>query len=48
MDPEDYKVLLIIAGLTLYMQFSFTIKIKPTAWREFLGSRDAGKLEAPS
>jgi hypothetical protein len=31
LDLEDYKVLLIVAGLVSYVQFGFAIKIKPTA-----------------
>jgi hypothetical protein len=35
LEPNDYKVLLVVAGLALYTQFGFTIK--PTAWTKFLG-----------
>jgi hypothetical protein len=50
LDPEDYKVLLIVAGLASYMQFGITIKINPTAWREFLclRGRGAGRCEVLS
>jgi hypothetical protein len=34
LEPNDYKVLLVVAGLASYMQFGFAIK--PTAWRKFL------------
>ena len=48
LDPEDLEVLLIIAGLASYTKFGITIKINPTAWREFLSGRGAGKREALS
>ncbi len=35
LEQNDYKVLLVVAGLASYMRFSFAIK--PTAWRKFLG-----------
>ncbi len=35
LEPNDYKVLLIVAGLASYSKLGFAIK--PTAWREFLG-----------
>jgi hypothetical protein len=35
LELNDYKVLLVIAGLASYTQFGFAIK--PTAWRKFLG-----------
>jgi hypothetical protein len=35
LDPDDYEVLIIIAGLASYMQFGFAIK--PTAWKNFFG-----------
>jgi len=35
LEPKDYEVLLVIAGLASYTRFGF--KIKPTAWRKFLG-----------
>jgi len=35
LEPNDYEVLLVIAGLASYTRFGF--KIKPTAWRKFLG-----------
>jgi hypothetical protein len=47
-DPDNYEVILIIAGLVSYRQFGITIKIKPTAWREFLGGRDSSRCEALS
>jgi hypothetical protein len=34
LEPNDYEVLLVIAGLASYTRFGF--KIKPTAWRKFL------------
>ena len=37
METNHYKVLLIIAGLASYTRFGF--KIKPTAWRRFLGGQ---------
>jgi hypothetical protein len=45
---EDYKVILIIAGLASYTQFGFTIRIKPTAWKEFLGGSGTGRCKVPS
>jgi hypothetical protein len=47
LDPTDYKVLLIVAGLVWYTQFGITIKIKPMAWREFLGGKGTGRCRAP-
>ncbi len=35
LEPNDYKVLLVVAGLASYTQLGFAIK--PTAWRKFLG-----------
>ncbi len=35
MEPNNYKVLLVIAGLASYTRLGFAIK--PTAWRKFLG-----------
>jgi hypothetical protein len=35
LEPNDYKVLLVVTGLALYTQLGFAIK--PTAWRKFLG-----------
>ena len=35
LEPNDYEVLLVVAGLASYTRFGF--KIKPTAWRKFLG-----------
>ncbi len=36
LEPNDYKVLLVVSGLALYTtQFGFAIK--PMAWRKFLG-----------
>jgi hypothetical protein len=35
LDPNDYEVLLIVAGLAHYTRFSFAMK--PTAWWKFLG-----------
>jgi len=34
LEPNDYEVLLVFAGLASYTRFGF--KIKPTAWRKFL------------
>ncbi len=34
LEPNDYEVLLVVAGLALYTQLGFAIK--PTAWRKFL------------
>jgi len=36
LEPHDYEVLLIVAGLASYNRYGF--KMKPTAWRTFLGS----------
>ena len=35
MEPNDYEVLLIVAGLAHYTRFGFAMK--PTAWSKFLG-----------
>ncbi len=35
LEPIDYKVLLVIAGLASYTRLGFAIK--PTAWRKLLG-----------
>ena len=35
LDPNNYKVLLVVAGLAHCTRFGFTIK--PTPWRMFLG-----------
>jgi hypothetical protein len=35
LEPNDYKVLLVVTGLALYTRLGFAIK--PTAWRKFLG-----------
>jgi hypothetical protein len=43
-ETNDYEVLLIIAGLASYTRFGF--KIKPTAWRKFLGGQ-RGSADAP-
>jgi hypothetical protein len=48
LEPNGYKVLFIIAGLALYIQFDITTEINPMAWREFLGGRGIGRPEAPS
>jgi hypothetical protein len=37
LDPNEYEVLLINAGLALYTRFGF--QIKADAWRKFLGGR---------
>ncbi len=46
-EPNNYKVLLVIAGLASYTQLDFAIK--PTAWRKFLGGHqfavDDGAIE---
>ena len=34
LDPNDYKVLLVVAGLARYTQLGFAMKL--TAWRKFL------------
>jgi hypothetical protein len=34
LEPNDYKVLLFVAGLTHYTRFGFALK--PTAWSKFL------------
>jgi hypothetical protein len=35
LEPNNYEVLLIIAGLASYTRFGFSIK--PAAWRKFFG-----------
>ncbi len=35
LEPKDYVVLLVVAGLALHTKLGFAIK--PTAWRKFLG-----------
>ncbi len=35
LEPNNYEVLLVFAGLALYTKLGFAIK--PTAWRKFLG-----------
>ena len=35
LEPNDYEVFFIVAGLASYTRFGFTIK--PTAWKTFLG-----------
>ncbi len=35
MEPNDYEVLLVVAGLASYTKLGFAIK--PTAWRKYLG-----------
>jgi hypothetical protein len=35
LEPNDYEMLLAVAGLASYTQFG--LAIKPTAWRKFLG-----------
>jgi len=35
LDPNDYEVLLVVAGLAHYTRFGFAMK--PTAWSKFLG-----------
>ncbi len=35
LDPNNDKVLLVVAGLAYYTRFGFAMK--PTAWRKFLG-----------
>ena len=35
MEPNDYEVLLVVAGLAHYTRFGFAMK--PTAWSKFLG-----------
>jgi hypothetical protein len=35
LEPKDYKMLLVVAGLASYTRLGFAIK--PTAWRKFLG-----------
>ena len=35
LGPNDYKVLLVVAGLAHYTRFGFAMK--PTAWSKFLG-----------
>jgi hypothetical protein len=37
LDQEEYKALLIVAGLASYTRFGF--QIKANAWRKFLGGR---------
>ncbi len=35
MEPNNYEMLLVVAGLALYTRLGFAIK--PKAWRKFLG-----------
>ena len=35
LEPNDYEVLLVVAGLAHYTRFGFAMK--PTAWRKVLG-----------
>jgi len=35
LEPNDYKVLLVVTGLAQYTRFGFAMK--PTAWNKFLG-----------
>ncbi len=35
MEPNNYEVLFVVAGLASYTRFGFAIK--PTAWTKFLG-----------
>jgi hypothetical protein len=35
LEPNDYEVLLVVAGLASYTRFGFAIKA--TAWKKFLG-----------
>ena len=35
LEPNDYEVLLVVAGLAYYTRFGFAMK--PTAWSKFLG-----------
>jgi hypothetical protein len=35
LEPNNYEVLLVVAGLAHYTRFGFAMK--PTAWRKFLG-----------
>jgi len=35
LEPNDYEVLLVVAGLVHYTRLGFAMK--PTAWRKFLG-----------
>ncbi len=35
LEPNNYEVLFVVAGLALYTRLGFAIK--PTAWRKFLG-----------
>ncbi len=35
MEPDDYEVLLVVAGLAHYTRFGFAMK--PTAWSKLLG-----------
>ena len=35
LEPNDYEVLLVVAGLAHYTRFGFAMK--PTAWSKFLG-----------
>ena len=36
MEPNDYEVLLVVAGLAHYTRFGVA-RMKPTAWSKFLG-----------
>jgi hypothetical protein len=35
LEPNNYEVLLVVAGLASYTRFGFAVK--PTAWTKFLG-----------
>ena len=37
LDPEEYKALIVVAGLAVYTRFGF--QIKADAWRKFLVGR---------
>ena len=45
LEPHDYEVLLIVAGLASFTRYGF--KMKPTVWRTFLSSHHFAKLHPP-
>jgi len=42
LEPNDYEVLLVVAGLAYNTRFGFAMK--PTAWRKFLGGGGDEKI----
>ena len=46
LEPNDYEVLLVVAGLAHYTRFGFALK--PTAWSKFLGGHPSSCCAAHS